>query len=115
MLEILVQGKWFMIPLMVCSTLAFAVLFDRAMAFLANRKIDTRALRANVLSLLERDRLRRYPDYDYLLADLREALRLVREALRLAREGATAAAATLPAAAVPPLKALQESGPPPSK
>ena len=66
MLEILVQGKWFMIPLMVCSTLAFAVLFDRAMAFLANRKIDTRALRANVLSLLERDRL---PDAAVLCAN----------------------------------------------
>jgi len=57
MLEILVQGKWFMIPLLVCSVLATAVLIDRARAFLANRKIDTRSLRANVLRLLEDDRL----------------------------------------------------------
>lgn len=57
MLEILVQGKWFMVPLLVCSVLATAVLIDRALAFWANRKIDTRSLRANILRLLEEDRL----------------------------------------------------------
>ena len=57
MLEVLVQGKWFMIPLLVCSVLATAVLIDRAKAFWTNRKIDTRSLRANVLKLLEADRL----------------------------------------------------------
>jgi len=57
MLEILVQGRWFMIPLLACSVLATAVLIDRALAFWANRKIDTRSLRANVLELLARDRV----------------------------------------------------------
>ncbi|HUT01789.1 MAG TPA: MotA/TolQ/ExbB proton channel family protein [Phycisphaerae bacterium] len=57
MLELLVQGRWFMIPLLVCSVLATAVLIDRTLAFWANRKIDTRSLRANVLKLLEEDRL----------------------------------------------------------
>jgi len=57
MLELLVQGRWFMIPLLVCSVLATAVLIDRLLAFWANRRIDTRSLRANVLTLLEGDRL----------------------------------------------------------
>ena len=57
MLELLVLGRWFMIPLLVCSVLATAVLIDRALAFWANRRIDTRSLRANVLKLLETDRL----------------------------------------------------------
>ena len=55
MLEILVQGKYFMVPLLVCSVLATAVIIDRALAFWANRKIDTRSLRASVLGLLETD------------------------------------------------------------
>ena len=56
MLETLVKGSWLMIPLMVCSVLAMAVLIDRALAFWANSKIDTRSLRANVLSLMEDNR-----------------------------------------------------------
>jgi len=58
MLEILVQGKWFMVPLLACSVLATAVLIDRARAFWANRRIDTRSLRANVLKLLAEDRVK---------------------------------------------------------
>ena len=56
MLETLVKGSWLMIPLMLCSILAIAVLLDRAMAFWANSKIDTRSLRANVLSLMDEGR-----------------------------------------------------------
>ncbi len=57
MLETIVKGSWLMIPLVVCSVLATAVLIDRIMAFWANAKVDTRALRANVLSLLAEDRV----------------------------------------------------------
>ncbi len=56
MLETIVKGSWMMIPLMVCSVLATAVLIDRALAFWANSKIDTKSLRANVLSLLAENR-----------------------------------------------------------
>jgi len=52
MLETLVKGSYMMVPLMVCSILTVAVLIDRAWAFHANRKTDTRALRARILELL---------------------------------------------------------------
>ena len=52
MLETLIKGGYMMIPLMVCSVLALAVLLDRAWAFYQYRKIDNRALRAKVLELL---------------------------------------------------------------
>lgn len=57
MLEILIGGGALMIPLMIESMLALAVLFDRAVAFRANSKIDTRSLRAKVLALLREDRV----------------------------------------------------------
>jgi biopolymer transport protein ExbB len=57
MLEILIGGGPLMIPLMIESMLALAVLLDRAMAFRANGRIDTRSLRAKVLSLLREERL----------------------------------------------------------
>jgi len=57
MLETIVKGSWMMIPLMICSILATAVLVDRALAFWANSKVDTRSLRANVLSMLGENRL----------------------------------------------------------
>jgi len=57
MLDTLIKGSWLMIPLMACSIVATAVLIDRALAFWANRKVDTRSLRANVLKLLEENRL----------------------------------------------------------
>ena len=56
MLETIVKGSWMMIPLMLCSVLAVAVLIDRALAFWANSKIDTRSLRANVLTLMGENR-----------------------------------------------------------
>ncbi len=56
MLEPLIKGSVMMIPLMVCSVLTLAVLVDRAWAFYAHRKIDSRALRARILELLAEDR-----------------------------------------------------------
>ncbi|MDX1681579.1 MAG: MotA/TolQ/ExbB proton channel family protein [Phycisphaeraceae bacterium] len=53
MLEILIKGRWMMLPLMACSVLALAVFIDRARAFWANRKVDSRSLRAKVLGMLE--------------------------------------------------------------
>ena len=52
MLEIIIKGGSMMLPLMVCSVLTVAVIIDRWLAFRANRAIDTRALRAKVLTLL---------------------------------------------------------------
>lgn len=57
MLEILISGGALMIPLMIESMLALAVLLDRAVAFHANHKIDTRSLRAKILALLREDRV----------------------------------------------------------
>lgn len=55
MLEQLIQGGPLMIPLLLCSLVSLAVVYDRWLAFRANRKVDTRSLRANVLSLLRKD------------------------------------------------------------
>ncbi|NLB56638.1 MAG: MotA/TolQ/ExbB proton channel family protein [Lentisphaerae bacterium] len=52
MIEILVKGGSMMIPLVICSVVAVAVLIDRIWAFHANSKIDTRALRAELMTLL---------------------------------------------------------------
>jgi biopolymer transport protein ExbB len=41
-----------MIPLFICSVVSFAVVFDRIMAFRANRKVDTRSLAAKVMARL---------------------------------------------------------------
>ncbi|OPX22010.1 MAG: hypothetical protein B1H04_05675 [Planctomycetales bacterium 4484_123] len=57
MLETLIKGSYMMIPLMICSVLALAVLLDRAWAFYQYRKIDNRALRARVLELLSADKV----------------------------------------------------------
>ena len=46
-----------MIPLMLCSLVSLAVVYDRWMAFRANRKIDTRSLRSKVLSHLREDNI----------------------------------------------------------
>ena len=51
MLETIVRGAM-MIALALGSIVGFAVLLDRYLAFRANSKVDTRALRAKVLSLL---------------------------------------------------------------
>lgn len=50
MLEQILKGGPLMIPLMLCSMIALAVVYDRWMAFRANRKIDTRSLRSKVLT-----------------------------------------------------------------
>jgi biopolymer transport protein ExbB len=57
MLETIVEGGVMMIPLIVCSVLALAVLIDRAWAFHQHRKIDSRALRAKILELLANDKV----------------------------------------------------------
>lgn len=54
MLEYIIQGKMMMIPLLVCSVVALGVLIDRGWAFYMNNKIDTRALRAQLMKLLRR-------------------------------------------------------------
>ncbi|MBT3295370.1 MAG: MotA/TolQ/ExbB proton channel family protein [Verrucomicrobia bacterium] len=52
MLEQLLKGGFMMIPLMVCSLVSLAVVYDRWMAFRANKQIDTLSLRAKVLASL---------------------------------------------------------------
>ena len=54
MLEHILNGGPLMVPLMLCSLVSLAVVFDRWMAFWANRKIDTRSLRATVMANLRR-------------------------------------------------------------
>lgn len=55
--ETIIQGGAMMVPLMACSVAALAVLIDRGWAFYANSKIDSRALRAQVLDLVAQDRV----------------------------------------------------------
>jgi biopolymer transport protein ExbB len=57
MLEKLILGGPMMIPLLVCSVLTLAAVIDRYLAFRKNRKVDVRAMRAEVLTYLEEDRL----------------------------------------------------------
>ena len=57
MLEHILNGGPLMIPLMLCSLVSLAVVYDRWMAFRANRKIDTRALRSNVMAKLRQDNI----------------------------------------------------------
>jgi biopolymer transport protein ExbB len=53
MLEHILNGGPLMIPLVICSVVSFAVVFDRLMAFRANRKVDTRSLTAKVMARLQ--------------------------------------------------------------
>ncbi len=57
MLEYILKGSWLMIPLVACSVVALAAIIDRAWAFHANSKVDTRSLRAKVLDLLHEGRV----------------------------------------------------------
>lgn len=57
MLETIIAGGSMMIPLLACSIAALAVLIDRAKAFYDNTKLDTRALRAQLQTLLAEHRL----------------------------------------------------------
>ena len=54
MLETLVKGKMMMIPLLACSVIGLAVIIDRVIAFYLNSKLDTRALRAQLMRHLRR-------------------------------------------------------------
>lgn len=52
MLEQILKGGWMMAPLLICSLVSLAVVYERWMAFRANRKIDTRSMRSKVLACL---------------------------------------------------------------
>lgn len=52
MIEQILKGGPLMIPLMLCSLVGLAVVYDRWMAFRANRKIDTRSLRTKIITKL---------------------------------------------------------------
>lgn len=52
MIEQILKGGPLMIPLMLCSLVGLAVVYDRWMAFRANRGIDTRSLRTKVVACL---------------------------------------------------------------
>ena len=57
MLELIIKGGPLMLPLLVCSIMALAVFFDRLWAFYQNSKIDARALRSEVRTLLAEGRM----------------------------------------------------------
>jgi biopolymer transport protein ExbB len=52
MLEHILKGGPLIVPLVACSFVSLAVVYERFVAFRANRKIDTRALRSKVLTSL---------------------------------------------------------------
>ena len=57
MLEHILNGGYMMVPLVLCSLVTLAVVYDRWFAFRANRLIDTRTIRAKVLAHLRDDRV----------------------------------------------------------
>lgn len=57
MLEMIIIGGPMMIPLMIESVLVLAAVVDRYLAFRSNRKVDTRALRAEVMQFVEENRI----------------------------------------------------------
>ena len=57
MIEQILKGGPLMIPLMLCSLISLAVVFDRWQAFSANRKIDIRSLRAKVIAHLRENNI----------------------------------------------------------
>lgn len=58
MLETIIQGRLMMVPLVICSVMSLAVFVDRMWAFYTNSKVDARALRAQLLTLLRRGDLK---------------------------------------------------------
>ena len=52
MIEHIINGKIMMVPLLACSLISLAVVYDRWFAFRENRRIDTRSLRSKVLAHL---------------------------------------------------------------
>jgi len=59
MLETILKGKIMMIPLLICSVTALAVLIDRFWAFYTNSRLDTRKLRLDILQCLRRGDVRK--------------------------------------------------------
>ncbi len=57
MIEQLLLGGPLMIPLMLCSLVAIAVVYDRWFSFRENRRIDVRSLRAKVQALLNENNI----------------------------------------------------------
>ena len=57
MLERLISGGIMMVPLMACSVIMVAVLIERGLAFFRYSRIDIHALRTEILSLVEQDRI----------------------------------------------------------
>lgn len=57
MLEQILKGGPLMVPIMACSLVSLAVVYDRWCAFRENRKIDTRALRSKVQAYLRANNL----------------------------------------------------------
>jgi biopolymer transport protein ExbB len=55
MIEHIINGKIMMVPLLICSLISLAVIYDRWSAFRENGKIDTRSLRAKVLEHLRKE------------------------------------------------------------
>lgn len=55
MIEQILKGGPLMIPLMLCSLVSLAVVYDRWFAFRENRRVDTRSLRSKVLSRLRQN------------------------------------------------------------
>ena len=58
MLETILKGKIMMIPLLICSVTAMAVLIDRFWAYYQNSRLDTRKMRADILKHLRRGEIR---------------------------------------------------------
>ena len=57
MLEHLLKGGPLMVPLVLCSLISLAVVYDRWFAFRQNRKIDTLSLRSRVLGHLRENNI----------------------------------------------------------
>ena len=53
MLESILAGGPLMVPLFICSLISLGVVYDRWMSFRANKRVDTRSLRAKVMSSLQ--------------------------------------------------------------
>lgn len=57
MIEQILKGGPLMIPLMLCSLISLAVVFDRWFAFRENRRIDVRSLRSKVIARLSENNI----------------------------------------------------------
>lgn len=57
MIEQILKGGPLMIPLMLCSLVSLAVVYDRWFSFRENRRVDTRSLRTKVLARLREDNI----------------------------------------------------------